>query len=125
MKERVNLPIAFSVVLTLLVLLSACGSPRSTPTPTAPPLSAVEGEQWAVYNSDGIKVLIVINEPGPITSTATPPPGFEPPKHPFLTGSALDPSEEDELRKLLDQSTSFADYLARLYDAGYVLVKEN
>ena len=76
------------------------------------------GSQWEVLKG-GKVVLRLKNTPGPLYGTALPPPGVEPPNHPFLSGSALDASEEDNLRRLLDASKSTADYLERLRGAGY------
>ena len=64
-------------------------------------------------------VLDVLDEPGPLTSTALAPPGFEPPQHPFVTASARDPEAEHELREILDASASTDDFIERLRAAGY------
>ena len=64
-------------------------------------------------------VLQVVDKPGIVLSTALPPPGWKPPKHPFLTASASKPSEEHRLKQILDASTSTADFLRKLEEAGY------
>ncbi len=99
--------------------------------------------QFAVY-VDGRLALIVRDNPGTLRSTAGPPAGVvhgggppppppgpppgpdeplmpEPPPgtHPFIDAQAYDPVSEDRLRRLLDDSSGFDDYLARLIDAGF------
>ena len=72
----------------------------------------------AVFKA-GRVVLDVVDEPGPLTSTALTPPGYEPPRHPFLTASARDPDSEHELREILLASASTEDFVARLRASGY------
>ena len=70
----------------------------------------------------GRLVLTVIDQPGPIVSTALrPPDGSPPPNHPFLSASAHAPEEEDALRGQLDSSKSLSDFLERLRQAGYAV----
>jgi hypothetical protein len=71
-----------------------------------------------IYKEDR-KVMTASNEPGPLISTALPPPGYTPPAHPFLSAQAHDPSSESALRDVLERSTSFDDFLVRLREAGY------
>jgi hypothetical protein len=66
-------------------------------------------------------VLIVRNEPGPLASTALPPPHAKPVLHPFLSGEARAPEEEGALRGILEQSKDFPDFIDRLGRAGYTL----
>ena len=70
---------------------------------------------------DGRTVLTVKNESGPLYSTSLPPLGSKPTIHPFVTATARDPGEEDALRKILDESSDFDDFIARLQAAGYTL----
>jgi len=86
-------------------------------------LAAKPGQTWNVFKGDR-KVLILKNEPGPITSTALPEPGTQPARHPFLTGSALYAPEEGALHDLLVESTGFDDFLKRLQAKGYRLEPE-
>ena len=88
------------------------GPPPATAAKVAP------GSAWEVLRS-GRPVLRVVNTPGPLTGTALPPPGVEPPGHPFLSGSALVVAEEGRLREILDASRSTADFFERLRRAGY------
>ena len=74
--------------------------------------------RYFVYAGDEL-VLTVRAEPGPITSTAPPPPGGALVTHPFLSASARDAAYEHQLRELLTASTSVDDYLARLRAAGF------
>lgn len=78
------------------------------------------GEIWEVYRGER-KVLWLQNQPGFLISTALLPPGIEPIKHPFANAKALDPTEEDNLQKLLSQSKSFEEYLFLLKENGYTL----
>ena len=80
-------------------------------------MSANKG--FDVLDSKGEKVLWIKDEPGPLLSTALPPPGYTPPRHPFLTGHAFAPSEESRLRDILDRSASFHEFVDNLKKAGY------
>jgi hypothetical protein len=86
--------------------------------------------EFLVYR-DGRLALRIHDTPGTLRSTAPPPPqaGAAPPPpgtatlppgiHPFIDAQALDAASEGELRSLLDESTSFDDYVQRLAAAGY------
>ena len=63
-------------------------------------------------------LLRVEARPGHLRSMAAPPEGWVPPSHPFVDASSMDPVSEDELRTVLEASTSFADFTARLIAAG-------
>ena len=89
---------------------------------------------FAVY-SDGRLVLVIRDNPGTLRSTAGPPPGMPGPPpppgppgtapaptpgtHPFIDAQAHDPVTEGRLRALLDESSSFDDYVARLVSSGF------
>ena len=86
---------------------------------------------FAVY-VDGRLALVVRDEPGPLRSSAGPPAGaggppppppgpdeLPPGVHPFVDAQAHDPVSEDRLRRLLDESSSFDEYLHRLVGAGF------
>lgn len=73
---------------------------------------------WSIFDGADL-VLTLTDEPGPITSTAPPPPGGRVVTHPFLSAAARDAGYENQLKALLDQSASVADYLARLQGAGF------
>ena len=91
---------------------------------------------FVVYLGE-VPVLEVRDNPGTLRSSAAPPPEpDEPPPpppgppgvaadepspggHPFIDAQAYDPVTEGRLRALLDESSSFDDYLARLLDAGF------
>jgi hypothetical protein len=91
-----------------------------------------EVRHFAIYAGDRL-ALVVRDNPGTLRSTAGPapaagdpgPPGsprtYRPPPgaHPFIDAQAHDPAAECRLRELLDASSSFDDYLARLLDAGF------
>jgi hypothetical protein len=68
---------------------------------------------------NGKLVLSVTDAPGPIVSTAIPPPDGAAVKRSFLTASAHAPEEEDALRRLLERSKDTQDFFARLRKAGY------
>lgn len=90
--------------------------------------------EFVVHRDDRL-VLRVRDNPGTLRSTAAPGPRRAPPPpgrppgttalpqgvHPFIDAQAHDPVSEGALRALLDESTSFDDYLRRLVDAGYVV----
>lgn len=73
---------------------------------------------WSAFRG-GREVLRFREGPGPLVSTALPPPGTPPVQHAFLTATALDPATEGELREILEASRSFADFSERLKKAGY------
>jgi hypothetical protein len=75
---------------------------------------------YEVFKGDRL-VLTVSNEPGALLSTALPPPGREPIRHPFLGAAAHAPEEEPRLREILERARDFADFIARLRAAGYTL----
>lgn len=79
--------------------------------------------RYTVYKNDQ-PVLRVIDRPGPLTSTALLPYGATPVSHPYLTASALAPTEEHQLRGILDTSDSTADFLDNLRKAGYLVRRE-
>ena len=92
------------------VLLAAAHLPWGT--------TADEPASYLVFRGDR-PVLEVTDRPGPLVSTALLPAGASPARHPFLSASALAPSEEHELGTILDGSTSTADFLKNLERAGY------
>lgn len=103
--------------LAALLLLVAC-HPAGHVVTEAPVAPVTEVPVWEVY--DGVdRILTVRGEPGPITSTAPPPPGGVVTTHPFLSAAALDAGYEAQLRTILDASGSVEDFLARLEAAGF------
>jgi hypothetical protein len=76
--------------------------------------------RYEVFSGDRL-VLTVSDEPGVLVSAlAPPPPPDRPlPRHPFLSAVAHAPQLEGELRRLLDASSSTAEFLERLRNAGY------
>lgn len=73
---------------------------------------------WAVY--DGATLILDISStPGPIISTAAPPPGVKPVTHPFLSATARSAIHEHRLRELLVASKDLPDFLERLRGAGF------
>ena len=80
---------------------------------------------------DGRLTLRMHDTPGTLRSTAPPTPERRPAPpppvntrlppglHPFIDAQAFDAATEGELRALLDESTSFDDYVQRLVAAGY------
>ncbi len=89
-------------------------APKAEQTaPAAPPL------KWTVWQGN-FRVLTIVGEPGPLISTAPPPPGGGPlVQHPFLSATAELPTAEHELRELLLKSTSVDEYLEHLRGAGF------
>ena len=103
-------------MLAALAAAAACACGRGgkeAPVPTSPTTPI-----WSAYRGD-VEVLRFKEGSGPLRSTAMLPVGVEPPTHPFLTASALQPSEEGGLRDILVASKSFPDFVERLKKAGY------
>lgn len=99
-------------LLAPYLLLAACHAP---PSP-----GAVVSEVPAYSVFDGADLILEIRgEPGPITSTAPPPPGGAVVTHPFLSAAARDAGYEAQLKGILDRSTSLDDFVARLRAEGY------
>jgi len=83
----------------------------------------VEVDKWTA-SKGGKKVLEFENTPGILTSTALPPSGYTPKEHPFLTGSVLVSEEEDNIRTILDESSSFVDFLTKLVENRYLVISK-
>jgi hypothetical protein len=64
-------------------------------------------------------ILELVDQPGPIVSTAHPPPGAPLTQHPFLSASARSPHHEHRLGEILRAASSVDDFLARLRAAGF------
>lgn len=65
-----------------------------------------------------VQVLSMQDCPGYLISTAMPS-GAKPVEHPFLKAQALDPSEEDALKNILDRSNNFTEFISLLNQRGY------
>ena len=100
----------------VFIIAAGCGA-AGTPVTT----STVR--QWRVYDGD-VAVLEMADQPGPLTSSALPPPDGKPVMHPFLTASALDAGHEDQLRSLLQDARSADDFVNALQRAGLRVVAE-
>jgi hypothetical protein len=109
----------------LFVLLAACGARSHSQTggSVKPTDAAVAERHWRVFDGD-LAILELSDRPGPILSTAAPPPGGEPVTHPFLSATALDAAHEDRLHQLLTGSHSVDEFIAALQRAGYRVVPE-
>lgn len=94
-------------------------APQEADSGTGVPAAAAP-DAWDVRKG-GRLVLKLKNKPGPLLSTALLPAGRKPPAHPFLSAEALDPMEEDNLRRLLDKSRSFDEFFTHLKNSGYTL----
>jgi hypothetical protein len=105
---------------TLSMVLAVIGGLSQAPAQAASPPAASAARTYDVLKA-GRLVLTVQNKPGPLVGTALPPPDSRPAVHPFLSGSARDPMEEDALRTILDRSKDFDDFLRRLSEAGYTI----
>lgn len=73
---------------------------------------------YVVYKADQ-EVLKVQDSPGCLVSRAYPPRGRTFPRHPFVNAQSLDAFEEDALRKILDRSHDFPDFVSLLKKNGY------
>ncbi len=80
-------------------------------------------DTYVVY-LDNRAVLRIVDRPGALTSTALPPPGAQPVRHPFLTASALDSAEEGRLSEILSTSKNTLEFLDHLRQAGYGVRRE-
>jgi len=76
--------------------------------------------QWDVFKGK-TKVLWIKEEPGVLISTGMLPAGAEPVRHPFLTGVAKVPEEEDHLGRLLRSAKTFDEFVLLLKRDGYTL----
>ena len=85
--------------------------------------ASTKDARWDVFDGD-VLVLEVSSEPGPLMSTALPPPdpAWRPPVHPFLSASARSAAHESKLRGILDASKSLDEFLRRLREAGFRVV---
>ena len=107
----------------LVAVVIACGSGtsgdratvahRATPADAAPKV-----RRWRVFD-DKLEILEISSQPGPIISTAPPPPDMKPVMHPFLSATALDAGHEDQLHTLLVASHSLDEFLHALTSAGF------
>ncbi|MFC1774978.1 hypothetical protein ACFLZN_01535 [Nanoarchaeota archaeon] len=80
----------------------------------------IEPDTYTVYKDD-IAVLEFQNKPGYLVSTGTPPPDFKPEKHPFLSAKALIPDEEHNLRMIVEESSTFEEWMTKLGENGYTV----
>lgn len=111
---------AWTYVLMAALFVSVVSCDQSSQTGQ----EVVDAPVWLVLRGDK-PVLGMRNSPGLLMSTATPPPpGTPPATHPFLTAWALDAMEEDQLRQILDHSSTFDQFVAALRKTGYRVVLE-
>lgn len=106
----------FAILLLVVIYIYGCQQKQERQEQSDIPV-------WNVYKDDK-KVLVVKNEPGPIVSTALLPEGQEPIKHPFLSATALDPLEEDNLHTLLEKAQNFDEFISLLRQNGYKFEKK-
>ena len=74
--------------------------------------------RWRVYDADEL-ILEVSDIPGPLISTAAPPPGGKPATYPFLSATAFSARHESRLREILERSSSLDGFLHDLRAAGF------
>jgi hypothetical protein len=75
-------------------------------------------QRWKVFDGPTL-ILEVSSVPGPIISTAAPPPGLKPVTHPFLSATARSAQHEHRLREILVASKDLGDFVSRLRAAGF------
>jgi hypothetical protein len=102
----------------LALLLGCAGGAPPHPAPAPTPEVRVTAHRWRVFDGE-VAILDVSDRPGPITSTAPPPPNGHLVMHPFLSAAALSAAHEDRLRKLLNASHDLPGFLASLTAAGF------
>ena len=76
--------------------------------------------KFKVYKGEVLE-LEIVDRPGPLVSNSAPPPvpgSPPPPPHPFLSATAFVATDEGELRKLLDASSSLEEFLGKLRAKG-------
>ena len=72
---------------------------------------------------EGTLVLTFSDQPGVLLSQATRPPGFSPPRHPFLDAQARDARFEDRLGDLLAKAASSGQFIALLGRDGFEVIR--
>lgn len=105
---------ALAAAALLAVVASACKGRSAEEKTVSQPAAAAS---WSAYKN-GKEVLRFQKGPGKLTSRAMPGPGGAP-SHPWLNATSLDANEEDSLRQVLEASSGFDDFTARLKAAGY------
>ena len=101
----------------ILVLFAGLYAVRAQPNDRAVNSPA---RTYQVLKADRL-ILTVSNRPGAIISTAIPPASGNPVMHPFLSATAHAADEEDALHAILEQSSSFDDFLRLLSQGGYTV----
>ncbi len=112
----------------LVLVLGACASNRppaekgtkDMATETKGTTGGQVARRWRVFEGEQL-VMEVSDVPGPLISTAAPPPGLRPVMHPFLTAASRSAHHEHRLKAILDTATSTADFLDKLRAAGFVV----
>lgn len=89
--------------MILFSLLIACG-PKG-------------GRLYEVYDGDQ-HVLTFEEGPGPLFSTAAPPPNTPPREHPFIHGSAHSALHEHQLHQALTSASTASEFVANLEAQG-------
>ena len=106
------------VIATALGQPIGCGARRTASDGSTKTPVAVHG--WQIYDGETL-ILEVWDTPGPLMSTAAPPPDFQVSDHPFFSATAHSADHESRLRELLKNSTSVTEYLDRLRTAGFTV----
>lgn len=97
---------------------SGTASPGDHGTKGTPQQMTTTEQRWKVYDGPTL-ILEVSSVPGPIISTAAPPPGLKPVTHPFLSATARSAQHEHRLREILVASKDLGDFVSRLRTAGF------
>ncbi len=97
-------------------------APASSATTSHPTSShaTTNPRRFKVYKGDVLE-LEIVDRPGLLMSNSAPPPvpgSPPPPLHPFLSATAFVATDEGELRKLLDASSSLEEFLGKLRAKG-------
>ena len=118
-----------ALLLATMLGAAACpgqGTPGQEPETTSHNDPGTKGttqmnrteHRWKVY--DGSQLILEVSDvPGPIISTAAPPPGLKPVTHPFLSATARSAPYEHRLREILNASKDALDFLSRLRAVGF------
>lgn len=117
------------LVVVCLIGAASCGVEKRPPgaavsdAPAANVASShatASPRRFKVYKGEVLE-LEIVDRPGPLVSNSAPPPvpgSTPPPPHPFLSATAFVATDEGELRKLLDASSSLEEFLGKLRAKG-------
>ncbi len=111
----------------LCLALALAFAPGCAPAPGEPagPRPAGAGPRSAVASKGGREILRITEGPGVLidSNAPPPPPGTQPARHPFVGASCGggQPALCSQARDLLNEATSYDDFLKKLKSAGFTV----